>query len=75
MLGINVQFVIQAFREIIELGRQTMHLQSSSGIEQSSVELEIRPSAAERKGYREKKCKDGDENEEKVAQRGWGRFL
>lgn len=47
-----------------------MHLQSSSGIEQSSVELEIRPSAAERKGYREKKCKDGDENEEKVAQRG-----
>ena len=47
MLGINVQFVIQAFQEIIELGRQTTHLQSSSGIEQSSVELKIRTSAAE----------------------------
>ena len=51
-MGINVQFVIQAFQEIIELGRQTTHLQSSSGIEQSSVELKIRTSAAESKGYR-----------------------
>lgn len=34
------------------------------------MELEIRTSAAESKGYREKKCKDGDENEEKIAQRG-----
>ena len=67
---INVQFVIQAFQEIVELGRQATHLQSSSGIKQSSVELEIRISAAESKGYREKKCKDGDENEEKVAERG-----
>lgn len=70
MLGINVQFVIQAFQEIIKLGRQATHLQSSSGTEQSSVELKIRTSAAESKGYREGKCKDGDENEEKVAQRG-----
>lgn len=69
-MGINVQFVIQAFQEIIELGRQATHLQNSSRIEQSSVELKIRTSAAESKGYRGGKCKDSDENEEKVAQRG-----
>ena len=34
------------------------------------VEVKIRTSAAESKGYRGGKYKDGDENEEKVAQRG-----